>query len=285
MALTGKQFKQIQDALLSGYNGSSLRQMVRFGMDESLDEIAPNTNLRDRIFDLIEWAIRADRVQELVQAAYEHNSTNSMLKTLHNTWFPAESPSDAVLSPDTSSLVPPITQAGVGTAPSDSAESKPPAAAHIQESAPKPKAPTFIRQEDADEYKRTIIHQMTGPDNDLALAAVRAARIEGWLTDGSLQNANLVWANLEDAALERADLRGAILTEVNLRGAVLIGANLRRAYLIRGNLQLADLRDADLEEANLQGTRLQEATYNSKTIWPKDFDPIAAGAILVNDPV
>ena len=40
---------------------------------------------------------------------------------------------------------------------------------------------------------------------------------------------------------------------------------------------------ADLSEANLENVVLEKAKYDSKTIWPKDFDPQKHGAILVED--
>jgi uncharacterized protein YjbI with pentapeptide repeats len=49
----------------------------------------------------------------------------------------------------------------------------------------------------------------------------------------------------------------------NLSGAVLWGAN---------------LSGADLTGANLSG-----AKYNADTTWPEGFDPVAAGAELVED--
>jgi hypothetical protein len=82
MTLTGKQFKQIQEALLSGFNESTLRQMVKFHLDEDLDHIAGGGNLTDKIFNLVEWAKKQHRIQELIDAAVEANSNNSELQEL-----------------------------------------------------------------------------------------------------------------------------------------------------------------------------------------------------------
>jgi len=43
-------------------------------------------------------------------------------------------------------------------------------------------------------------------------------------------------------------------------------------------LRGANLVDAELENADLVG-----ATYNSKTVWPDNFDPRAAGAMYITD--
>ena len=174
----------------------------------------------------------------------------------------------------------------------------------------------------ASERKREIIEQMGSPVHDAAREAVRLARTNGWLEDGSLKGAYLWYANLQNADLEDADLQGARLWCADLQGARLWGANLQGAYLRYANLQSAslagadlhdarlnaanlqgaylwhaNLQNADLEDADLQGARLEGAsfqgtylgeanlrgaTYDSKTIWPKGFDPVAASARLVD---
>jgi len=75
----------------------------------------------------------------------------------------------------------------------------------------------------------------------------------GWGYTG----ANLKVANLKEADLTLADLSGAYLEGANLAMAFLVGAN--------------------LTGANLSGARLARAKANEDTIWPKGFDPVAAG--------
>jgi formylglycine-generating enzyme len=100
MALKREKAKQIYDAFLDGYDEFTLRQMVFFGMGESLNEIAQGNNLREQIFSLIEWASRTGREQELVQMSYEHNPINPLLKTLYDTWFPTEPHAEFPSEPD-----------------------------------------------------------------------------------------------------------------------------------------------------------------------------------------
>ena len=64
---------------------------------------------------------------------------------------------------------------------------------------------------------------------------------------------------------------------LSLRGANLSGADLRGA-----NMTGADLRKANLSNANLNGADLRRAEYNSETKWPEGFDPVAAGAVLID---
>ena len=72
--------------------------------------------------------------------------------------------------------------------------------------------------------------------------------------------------------------RGANLQYIDLSRADLREANLGRAYLNGANLYRADLRGAILYGADPTG-----ATYTANTQWPEGFDPVAAGAVLVDD--
>jgi uncharacterized protein YjbI with pentapeptide repeats len=116
--------------------------------------------------------------------------------------------------------------------------------------------------------KADLIAQMGSGVKDVAIAAAEELRRRGWLTDGSLQGANLheaelPEANLSEADLQRAHLEGANLSEADLRDADLRDADLRGAKLIWANL-----RGANLGEAELEGAYLGEAKCNDNTILP-----------------
>ena len=97
--------------------------------------------------------------------------------------------------------------------------------------------------------------------------------------------------------LTGVDLRDADLRSVDLRSVDLRGANLLRWTLVRSNLSRADLRGANLTLVkNLDEADLKGAQYDSQTRWPRlsgadasgatraaMFDPMAAGAVLVED--
>jgi hypothetical protein len=74
--------------------------------------------------------------------------------------------------------------------------------------------------------------------------------------------------NLSDTDLRRADLSNVDLQRSRLLGTRLQGANLRAARLQR----------VDLSHAQLQGAR-----SNAKTVWPDEFDWMAAGVELQED--
>ena len=69
------------DALLDAFRSrNSLRQMVSFGLDERLDEIAGTGNLKDTVFELVDWAEGESRTDELLMAARQENDGNVTLR-------------------------------------------------------------------------------------------------------------------------------------------------------------------------------------------------------------
>ena len=130
-------------------------------------------------------------------------------------------------------------------------------------------------------------------------ADLRLADLSGvFLLEPDLSGANLFSANLSNATLLRADLSNANLFRVNLSNATLLsanlsgtklwlsdlsGADLRHADLSGADLSGADLSGADLSGADLSGADLHRSRYDISTIWPEGFDPIAAGAELVEE--
>jgi len=109
--------------------------------------------------------------------------------------------------------------------------------------------------------------------------------------------------NMHKANLQGADLSNAVLSGVNLTEADLRGANLNKARIYMVDFRGADFRGAslgfhaigriDMQNTNLCGADLQEiknrngvyywsgARYSLSTLWPEDFNPVGAGAVLV----
>ena len=123
---------------------------------------------------------------------------------------------------------------------------------------------------------------------------IQADLTEADLTEADLTGALLLHTNLIFADLKGGNLRGAILNDANLSGADLSGAVLSGAVLNRADLRGTNLSGANLGAASLSGadlgatglsradlgaTSLNGATYDETTLWPKDFDPDAAGAV------
>jgi hypothetical protein len=136
-------------------------------------------------------------------------------------------------------------------------------------------------------------------------AELGRANLEGVSFYGcNLKGAYITEANLQKTDFSAANLEGAYLGFSNFHGALFMAANLRKASLTEANLESANLSHADMREAKLykanftkaklsntnlakitwfDGANFQEAIYDHRTIWPDGFDPVAAGAILVED--
>ncbi|MBK8047217.1 MAG: hypothetical protein IPK16_08900 [Anaerolineales bacterium] len=82
MKLTGQQIRQIQDALLGGFDRDGLRMFVRIRLNEELDAITHNDNLTVVVFDLIGWANQQGRLGDLIRTAAEERPANAGLQQL-----------------------------------------------------------------------------------------------------------------------------------------------------------------------------------------------------------
>ncbi len=145
-----------------------------------------------------------------------------------------------------------------------------------------------VQLQEADLRRATLIGAvLSGADlrqSNLHRADLRRAQMDTVTLDHAilsaavLLNVSLVSASLRRVNLQGADLRGAKLLQAHLDDASLLRANLQDADL-RG----ADLRGADLREANLYRANLRAARYDSRTRWPKGFEPYNIGLIYSED--
>jgi len=123
------------------------------------------------------------------------------------------------------------------------------------------------------EEKGRLIRQMRIRDNALALQAVDELGAKGWLSDGSLDgatlmNANLLKVRLSDAQMKRVDLHGAILRGARMERVNLAGANLWGADLQDAGLKNVNLEGADLYQANLRGVKMIRVEMDEETRLP-----------------
>jgi len=99
--------------------------------------------------------------------------------------------------------------------------------------------------------------------------------LEANLIKANLSKANLLRANLTRANLEGANLKGANLESANLLGVNLKGANLEGTNLTNTRMKSVDLRGANFKSVNLSKIRSEVALFDQKTIFPKNFNPLA----------
>lgn len=107
------------------------------------------------------------------------------------------------------------------------------------------------KEEAVEAEKAILIAQMGSSVNDVAVFAVERLRREGWLFDGSLEEAYLGAADLR-----HADLQGAYLTRVDLTQAHLQSANLVNTVLRAAQLEGADVDGADLAGSDMTGAKV-----------------------------
>lgn len=136
----------------------------------------------------------------------------------------------------------------------------------------------------AEEGERSQLMRQLGSNiNDVARRAAEELRARGWLTDGTLQAADLRVAHLEEAKLWDADLQGANLQWAKLKKANLNGSGLAGATLTQANLQAAKLRGADLRGANLFEAKLYRVNFHDALLDEADLRGThLEGASLVN---
>ncbi|MCB9151011.1 MAG: SUMF1/EgtB/PvdO family nonheme iron enzyme [Caldilineaceae bacterium] len=78
--LTGEQMQRLWQALLDAYTPITLPRMVRFQLNERLDQIAGGENFGDWVYQLIDWAERTGRLPELIGKAQAFNPGNAQLR-------------------------------------------------------------------------------------------------------------------------------------------------------------------------------------------------------------
>lgn len=110
-----------------------------------------------------------------------------------------------------------------------------------------------------------------------------------FLNAASLLHAEFYNVDINKAGLVEINAQGCKFNVVNLEGTALQSANLKDAEFLLGSLKNANLASANLSGANLktvadiETANLKDALYSNDTVWPDGFDPVAAGAIFVED--
>ena len=80
MPIPGEIRRQLSRALVAAFNEAALRRCVRDHLDERLDTVVGAGTLRDKVDDLLDWAERQGRIEELVEAAAAEVAGNTQLQ-------------------------------------------------------------------------------------------------------------------------------------------------------------------------------------------------------------
>jgi endonuclease G len=80
-ALTGEQFEQLGQALISAYpTEAKLKRMIRITFSKTLQEVAEGNNHTERVDQLIEWAESEGQLSKLIAEAQRQNPGNPKLQ-------------------------------------------------------------------------------------------------------------------------------------------------------------------------------------------------------------
>ncbi|GAA1892069.1 pentapeptide repeat-containing protein [Streptomyces durmitorensis] len=153
--------------------------------------------------------------------------------------------------------------------------------------APRPKG-LELRLQRVD-LRRTMLDFANLEDADLHYADLTNVHLRGAnLKRVDLSGTWLVRAVLMDADLRQASLRSVLLCYARLDGADLratdlSNADLTAAFVEGARFELADLRGAVLTDTDLAEATLTGAVADDTTVWPRGFDPAAAGVLPAHD--
>lgn len=82
MSITGPQFEQLQNVLVSAFDDAGLEQLCAFELEVDFGSITAPGSRTERVFQLIGWAKRTERIGDLLAGAYNRNPTNSAVQAL-----------------------------------------------------------------------------------------------------------------------------------------------------------------------------------------------------------
>ena len=108
------------------------------------------------------------------------------------------------------------------------------------------------------------------------------SRFRYYIPSAQLWDADLKGADLSDSYVVGAHLGGADLSHADLSGSDLSDADLSRTWCNGTSFRNAILREVNFfPHAALATADLRGATFDKYTRWPAGFDPLRAGARLV----
>lgn len=141
---------------------------------------------------------------------------------------------------------------------------------------------TMYRLRSDNERKKVLVSKLGSKNNAVASEALRELDARGWLSDGTLEGAFLLSANLDGNSLTGANLKRVTLSyasmrdtsffETDLRGAFLDNANFEGAsfsqHAIGPHYAEADLTGAGMSHSNLKDAKIRnEQLVKTRSLW------------------
>ncbi len=300
LSLSGQKLKELQHALLDAFpEKASLEEMLYFGLNKNLNEIATGTNLQEIVFKLIKKATSENWVENLIDAAHNANPGNPRLKNIVDSRNKPQGRSEQSNTKQVTRLV--ITLDGIDAEEFIRNKKIQEAFLLLTQEASGDASVDFKKIEEGSikitlsgtpeglERLAALIHSgelgelrkleelglsiedanlivEDAKEEDKSAAKNEISRLaqeirENRVRKRYLSGANLSGANLSGAYLSDADLSGANLIGAKLSGAKLSGANLSGAYFFLADLSDANLSGAKLSDADLSRANLSYAYF------------------------
>lgn len=120
------------------------------------------------------------------------------------------------------------------------------------------------------------LNGLSMPGENLSGVRLHYRQLRGCdFSNGVHRQANFQGSDLRAANFSHSDLEGSEFYAADLRGADFTGAKLNHSQFQKSRLEGANFTDTSLDRSDMR------ATFDKTTVWPKDFDPTKAGAVLV----
>lgn len=119
--------------------------------------------------------------------------------------------------------------------------------------------------------KKRLVRELGNEQKGISSRALQELRENGWLSDGSLANADFRNANLSGLDFTGADLRNVNLTSADLDRAIFKDANLSNADLSNAKLRAVNMENCNLNNAKLHRANMYEAILNKVKTTGTDF--------------
>lgn len=82
MMLNGKQHEQIYEALRQAFTEDSLKLLIRHELNSDPSSVAGGSDFNARVYHLVDWAERQQRIDDLIRGAQKQNPSNVLVKGL-----------------------------------------------------------------------------------------------------------------------------------------------------------------------------------------------------------